>query len=169
MRLFVAVHPPDEVLDAVDRIPRPDAPGLRWTRRGQWHVTLRFLGEVDDPAPVAAALQAVEVAPGTEAVLGPATQRLGNRVLMVPVAGLDALATQVRAATATFGEPIDPRPFRGHLTLARSRGRARLPGAQPVTARWAVTSFALVRSRLGSSGADHEVIVRFGVPGVGGT
>ena len=54
-RLFVAVVPPDDVLEAVAALPRPVEPGVRWTRPDTWHVTLRFLGDrVDEGAAVAA-------------------------------------------------------------------------------------------------------------------
>src|SRR5690606_4279651 len=80
MRLFVGVVPPEGVLDAIERLARPDRPGVRWTRRQQWHVTLRFLGEVDDPDPVAAALDAAPLAP-CDARVGPAVRTLGHHVL----------------------------------------------------------------------------------------
>ena len=50
VRLFVAVWPArgrrPRCCSALDR---PDDPGVRWTTRDRWHVTLRFLGEVDRP------------------------------------------------------------------------------------------------------------------------
>ncbi|MDQ1444823.1 MAG: hypothetical protein QOI20_1287, partial [Acidimicrobiaceae bacterium] len=46
-RLFVAVWPRPEVVDALARLPRPDVPGLRWTGPDHWHVTLVFLGASD--------------------------------------------------------------------------------------------------------------------------
>mgnify|MGYP002063702689 CR=1 FL=1 len=50
--------------------------------------------------------------------LGPAVERFGDRVLAVPVRGLDELAAAVRRATDGIGEGSDRR-FRGHLTIAR--------------------------------------------------
>src|ERR1700678_3317954 len=53
MRLFVAIAPPPTVLDELDarleplRARRGD---LRWTNREAWHVTLAFLGQVDETA-----------------------------------------------------------------------------------------------------------------------
>ncbi len=132
MRLFVAVWPPAEVLDAIEALERPRLAGLRWTTRDQWHVTLRFFGRIDEVAPVRAALSRVTLpgdpeAPGPPvAVAGPATRRLGSSILALPVAGLEGLAASVVAATATLGEPPPGRPFSGHLTLAREgRGRRR--------------------------------------------
>ncbi|MGH3783890.1 MAG: 2'-5' RNA ligase family protein [Pseudonocardiaceae bacterium] len=53
MRLFVALTPPDEVVEALRVCThelRECAPELRWTRPEQWHVTLAFLGEVGSPS-----------------------------------------------------------------------------------------------------------------------
>ncbi|MEJ5254150.1 MAG: RNA 2',3'-cyclic phosphodiesterase [Acidimicrobiales bacterium] len=161
-RLFVAVQPPNEVLDALDRLARPEEPGVRWTRREHWHVTLRFLGEAD---PVAAAGALAELdGHEAEAVLGPTVTRLGRSVVCVPVQGLDELAAAVRAATGSVGEPSDPRPFVGHLTLARlGRGaRCGLVGT-PFSARFTVREVELVKSTLTAEGPIHEVLAHRGL------
>src|SRR5262245_9060382 len=118
-RLFVAAWPPAGVLDAIQALPRPDESGVRYTRRDQWHVTLRFLGScaVDDAV---AAFDAIDAVPA-DAVLGPAVARLGRFVLVVPVAGLEDLAASVVEATREVGEPPEPRRFAGHITVARLR------------------------------------------------
>ena len=169
-RLFVAVWPSADVAAAVAAFERPRIDRLRWTTEDQWHVTLRFLGEVDDPAPIADALDAAPLG-ACAAALGPAVTTLGRQVLCVPVGGLDALATAVVAATAGFGRPPEDRPFRGHLTLARlRRGRggspAGLTGA-PVEATFPVGGIQLVRSHLGPGGPRYEDLhrVRLGSPG----
>ena len=64
MRCFVAVWPPDDVLDDLAALPRPAATYARWSTRDQWHVTLRFFGELDE-AGVAAATQALSEAAGS--------------------------------------------------------------------------------------------------------
>lgn len=168
MRLFVAVGLPDDVLSLVDALPRPGVVGVRWTTRAQWHVTLRFLGRVDDALvdDVVGALRSVEVPPGAVATLGPATARFGQRVVQVPVDGLGALAARVVEATASFGEAPEDRPFRGHLTLARvGRGAGRvdlrpLCGAA-ISAAWPVTGFELYSSELHPHGARYTVVERF--------
>jgi 2'-5' RNA ligase len=50
VRLFVALIPPERVLDEIEQAfaPYDKEPGLRWTGRATWHVTLAFYGEVDD-------------------------------------------------------------------------------------------------------------------------
>jgi len=160
-RLFVAVWPPDDVLDLIAALPRPDVDGLRWTTREQWHITLRFFGAVELEV-ASAALRSVSAA-ATSAVLGPEIGRFGKRVLHVPVAGLDAVAKAVVRATKKVGKPPEPRPFKGHLTLARARDRRRgvdlgpLVGTQ-VIAEWPVSEVCLVESHLNSKGANYEVV-----------
>jgi len=163
-RLFVAVWPPDDVLDLVAGLERREVAGLRWTTRDQWHVTLRFLGQVADVEAVKAALSGLD-AGAAAARLGPAVDRFGRRILHVPVAGLDGIATDVVRVTAALGTPPDDRPFRGHLTLARVGERStvdlRAHAGALVSATWAVSEVSLVESRLSSHGARYGVVDRF--------
>jgi 2'-5' RNA ligase len=156
-RLFVAVWPPADVLDLLESLPRPSDPGVRWTRRDQWHVTLRFLGAAD-PDDAAAALASVD-AVAADAVLGPLTARLGRSVVVVPVAGLGEVAAAVASATADVGEPPDPRSFAGHVTLARLRQRPAcgVTGFR-LSARFPVRELHLVRSHLHHEGARYETL-----------
>lgn len=156
-RLFVAAWPPPEVLDRLEGLPRPAEPGVRYTRREQWHVTLRFLGQAEE-APALAALGDV-VAEGATAELGPRLARLGRDVVVVPVAGLDELAGAVRRASAHVGRPPDPRPFAGHITIARlrRRGACGVAGA-PIAGSFAVSEVALVRSTLRPEGPTYETV-----------
>lgn len=165
MRCFIAVVPPPAVLAALAELPRPVEPGVRWTRPGTWHVTLRFLGDTD-PAEVSRAMDALagrHDPPGfpgpVEAELGPAVARLGRHVVCVPVHGLADLAAVVGEATAHLGAPPDPRPFAGHITLARLRARAAcgVAGA-PVRARFAVTEVVLFSSVLDREGPTHTAL-----------
>ena len=155
-RLFVALWPPEGVLDAVEALPRLPLAGARWTTRKQWHVTLRFLGPADVRV-ATAALDNLVAAAGT-ASLGPRPTRLGRGVLMLPVAGIDDLAAAAVQATAHIGAPPDSRPFRGHLTLAESR-RGRPPKLDvELRASWPVTEVALVESHLHPAGARYETV-----------
>jgi 2'-5' RNA ligase len=168
VRLFVAVWPPESVVEMLLGIDRPEVASLRWTTEPQWHVTLRFLGEVDDPGPVTEALHAVPAVvrdramPEVRAALGPTSAWFpGRHVLQVPVAGLDALAQAVIDVTAAVDERVDDPRFSGHLTLARARGRAPGPAGlagASIAATWRVRSFELVSSVLGRGGSRYETL-----------
>lgn len=163
MRLFVAVWPDDAVLEQLAALERPDIDGVRWTTSDQWHITLRFLGDVAEAGHVEAALRdgAARARP-VSADLGRRVERVGN-MLWAPVAGLDETAAAVVSATASLGEPPDDRRFRGHITLARQRSRGRgssLRSAQgqPLSGSWDVRSVDLVRSQLGPGGSRYETL-----------
>ncbi len=168
VRLFVAVWPPEDVIGLVGALSRPEVPRVRWTTRDQWHVTLRFLGEVSAVDRVAEALSPLAGTGVAHAVLGPVSAWFpGRRVLQVPVSGLEALAKRVDLAMEPVagllpkGRASDP-DFRGHLTLARVRGQERLPSGAAsqlsgtsVAAEWQVDSISLVASRTLRSGSSY--------------
>jgi RNA 2',3'-cyclic 3'-phosphodiesterase len=128
VRLFVAAWPDEETRERLGALPLARGKGLRLVGPTHWHVTVRFLGDVDEALvdPVADALtRATTALPGpARCRLGPATDWFtGVRVLQVPAAGLDEVAAAVRATTLTLvPEPDgDEPPFNGHLTLARAK------------------------------------------------
>ena len=130
MRAFVALWPTAPVRRTLGLLDRPEHPDVRWIPEARWHVTLAFLGEVEPSCFPSMAAVLADVARGSEVVtatLGPRTERGGPGVLWVPVGGLDALAASVRRAFGSAGGGGDSEEFVGHLTLARSRGRRRLP------------------------------------------
>jgi 2'-5' RNA ligase len=173
MRLFVALTPPVEVIEELRQATaalRAELPALRWTRPEQWHLTLAFLGEVDDRARTDLAERlarvAARAAPLTLSV--GAAGRFGDRVLWVRVRGetdgLRKLAASVRAAARRARLPVEDRAYRPHLTLARGRGDVDLRSAVDALAEfdgspWTASWLHLVRSQLGGGPdgtARHE-------------
>jgi RNA 2',3'-cyclic 3'-phosphodiesterase len=169
VRLFVALTPPAEVAQelrsATERL-RAEHPALRWTLPEQWHLTLAFLGEVDDRARAdlagRLARAATRAAPLSLALGG--AGRFGDRVLWTRVSGdtaaLRRLACSVRAAAGRAGLRVEDRPYRPHLTLARSGGDVDLRGLVSALAdfsgsSWTAERLHLVRSRLGA-GPDRR-------------
>jgi 2'-5' RNA ligase len=167
VRLFLAVWPPPAVVEAIGSLPRPPLVGARWTREEQWHVTLRFLGEVAEPEVAEQALSRLPpMGAPVVAEAGPAVACLGRRVLCIPVAGLEALAAAVTAPTARVGRPPERRPFSGHLTLARSpRGGWRtgdVAGVEglPFRASWRVEELTLAASLPQGGVRRYQVMAR---------
>jgi RNA 2',3'-cyclic 3'-phosphodiesterase len=140
--------------------------GLRWTTPDQWHVTVRFFGELG-PVELAAATTALRGAAGSlaEPVTargGPATTSLGPALLVWPVEGLAQAAREVQGATAGIGQAVPDRRYFGHLTVARARRGADLRSARhlfaPLAISWPVTSLTLVQSELGPGGARYRTV-----------
>jgi len=167
MRLWIGVWPPEDVVEALRRLDRPARAGVRWTTQDQWHVTLRFLGQVaheDVPALAHALQQVARRHRPVEVELGPRLERLNRHTLVVPVTGLEALAADVVAATAHLGAPPDDRPFHGHLTLARARRRAAVPtdlADRELRGGWRAGAMHLVHSHLEASGSRYVNLGEF--------
>lgn len=170
VRLFIAVWPDTATSERLHHLPRPVTDGIRWSTPDQWHVTLRFLGQVDDPeAPLVRLMSAELPDLGLVAAhAGPSTLVLGP-VLCLPVTGLDPLVAAVRSATEELGQPPEDRPFRGHLSLARLRGRrpsaadrrrlSALAGL-PFAWTWPVDRLTLVASETRPDGARYHVLAQ---------
>ncbi|MET9721843.1 RNA 2',3'-cyclic phosphodiesterase [Streptomyces zaomyceticus] len=174
MRLFAAVVPPsarqDELGHVVDRLHRlPGADGLRWTSRPGWHLTLAFMGEVDEELLPELRVRLARAAHRTP----PLALRLhggghfGRRALWTGVAGdldeLRLLAERADAAARRAGVPMDEhRRYQAHLTVARARGgdadlRPFLDELGTFEgSRWEAGELTLVRSNLPVSGVRGE-------------
>ncbi len=124
-RLFVAIDLPDAHKARLAGV-RDDALNARWTPQEQFHLTLRFLGEVDDvrAATFEAALAQVH-APSFALQgrgLGVFPSLRAPRVLFAGIgfeAALYALQDQIEQAAGTLGLDADAKPFHPHVTLAR--------------------------------------------------
>lgn len=163
-RLFVAAALPDDAAEAVRSIvdevraePLPEgARDVRWVRLDGLHLTLRFLGPTPDERvdPTADAVRRVALAAS-----GPLQIELGGagtfpprgrpRALWIGIAtgaeALAGLAAELDTALANAGWERGARPFRAHLTLARSDG---------------VAAGALVADRLARVMADRRIAAR---------
>ncbi len=151
---------------------------LTWVRPGNIHLTLRFLGEVDEsrlPLIADALEEAASACPSFELVsdgLGAFPSMRRPRVLYLGLhdnAGLSALKAAVDSALAGAGFSGDDKPFRAHLTLCRVRSpeaAAQLgaaAGALKVEKKVAftVSRFVLYKSDLSPKGARYSAIKDF--------
>jgi 2'-5' RNA ligase len=186
MRLFVAIWPPAEVVRelavAVAEAQR-DVPEARWVPEAHWHLTLTFLGEVDDARREELdrrlARAATRHAPMRLRFQG--AGRLSDRVLFARVEGerdaLRRVAASTSAAARRSGVVVDGRPYRPHLTLARSRaqggsGAVLAPAAQALEGfqgrEWTASELHLVCSRLGAGPgrtSSYESVARWPLSG----
>jgi len=176
--MFVAAWPDDATLRRLFELELGSTEGLRVVGPGQWHVTLRFLGEVESgrvPALVGAlGTAARELPDSVQCRVGPGTAWFsGDRVLQIPVSGLEEAADAVRSATLSLvPDPIHGAPpFTGHLTVARS-GRRRLAGSArrglagiPFASSFDVDSFDLLESQLAPEGRRYTTRARVSLRG----
>ncbi|ODV11299.1 MAG: 2'-5' RNA ligase [Rubrivivax sp. SCN 70-15] len=147
-RLFLALWPGPRLREtlAACRDLTPWPPGAAPTATDKLHLTLHFIGSVPAArlAEVAAALQVP--APAFELRLELAECWRGGLAVLRPrtvPARLQQLHADLAAALRRLGLPVDARPFRPHVTLAR---RAAQPPAPAEPLRWRVGGYVLVES-----------------------
>ncbi len=182
MRVFVSLNPDPATKAWIGEAQRRVRAGLarferdiRWVRPEDVHLTLAFLGEVEDAVPLQEALAACDFKAFEVQIGGwgcfPSSRH--PKVLWLGIADpSDALEGLQASVASALSIPVGPeRPaFQPHLTLARfrpGRYRYRIGAALKAIAphghsfSWSIRSFCLMESRLGAARAEHTVIREF--------
>jgi RNA 2',3'-cyclic 3'-phosphodiesterase len=185
MRLFVAFDLPGEVRQALGELIaqlRPLCPAARWVRPEAMHLTLKFLGHVEDQAgggqldSIRAALAAVHSSAPVEMQfrgIGFFPDARRPRVVWCDIdssPNLAPLAADISLVLQPLGFPPEDRAFVPHMTLARldtSRGSAKLVrAAEEVQSREfgsaRETEFHIFESILRPSGAEYRKLQTYG-------
>jgi RNA 2',3'-cyclic 3'-phosphodiesterase len=177
MRLFFAIELGDELLDLLHATTAPlraEAPELAWLEREKRHLTLKFLGDVDETA-VPKLTAAADRAVARHRPLEMSVREIGAfpnfrraRVVWIGVEQeprLELLHHDLEHACEGEGFEVEGRPFRPHITLARvraplpverARGLARVARTVRVEATVPVKQITLFESTLAPSGARYR-------------
>ena len=123
-RLFTGLAVPAAVAEALSRL-RGGLPGARWVDPADYHVTLSFIGDIDEilADDIAEALAEVQKPAFTVALtglgsFGGAKPRSVHAVVASSPALIELQAAQ-EAVLRRVSAPLDSRQFRPHVTLAR--------------------------------------------------
>jgi 2'-5' RNA ligase len=183
LRLFVAIPMPEAVRTEIVRVQQElqrlvSRDAVRWTKPEQFHLTLRFLGDV--PAERVAALQeAVNAVCLGSSALRLRAQGVGffpnarsPRVIWAGVndgeGRLVDLQKKIEAAVQPFAEGPSSENFAGHVTIGRVKFLKRpdieklAAHAQAIKDRlfgeWTANEVELIRSDLAPTGARHTLL-----------
>ncbi len=168
IRLFVALELPESVRTRLSML-QGGVPGARWATDEQLHLTLRFIGEVDDDVArdIDDALAGIR-APAFALELAGVGEFGGKnpRALWAGVRSSDALLhlqKKVETALQRMGLPAEERKFSPHVTLARLKAAPREKVVQFLTHHalfasgpFNVDHFVLFSSHLGSGGSVYH-------------
>jgi 2'-5' RNA ligase len=168
IRLFVALEIPDAVRTRLTLL-QGGVPGARWASGDQMHLTLRFIGEVDENVghDIDDALALIRAPAFTLELAGIGEFGGKNpRALWAGVRGSDALLhlqKKVETAVQRIGLAPEERKFSPHVTLARLRASPREKVVQFLTHHalfasgpFQVDHFVLFSSHLGSGGSVYH-------------
>lgn len=186
LRLFVAIPMPEAVRNEILGVQQElrqlvSRDAVRWTKPEQFHLTLRFLGEV--PVGRVAALQeAINVICHGEPALRLCAQGVGffpnarsPRIIWAGVndgeGRLVDLQKKIEAAVQPYTNEAMTERFAGHVTIGRVKFLKRpeieklAAHAQAVKDRlfgeWTAREVELIRSDLLSAGASHTLLAAF--------
>ena len=170
MRLFIGIALPEDVRFQL-RLLCSGLPKVRWVPVENFHITLRFIGEVDGGVSqdIDASLAAVR-APRFSLGLG-GVGHFGNggnvRVIWAGVEkspALRHLRDKVESAVVRAGLPPDGQKFNPHITLARPKSAPPTAKLQEYlaynnlfrTPQFEVTHFTLFQSFTGGEGSIYR-------------
>ncbi len=178
-RLFIGIEIPEELKEELAELKglAPQIDSAKWIEKRNIHLTLKFLGRVEDQlvAPISERIGTAVKGGGTFAfALGdagafPSARRA--RILWYGVGEgegeLKKLAGSMEAAVEAFGFAPEKRPFHPHITLARikipqdvSSALEKIDGKLR-SRKIEVPHVALFESALRRKGAEYSVIDRF--------
>jgi len=189
-RLFIAITLPESVRHAIERAQselRAALPttSIRWTRREQFHLTMRFLGNVD-VQDVDRLNEAVRRACAGSGVLQLRAAGIGVfpgvRRPRVVWAGVDdrggrlgALQRSIEAASAAFTDEPPQEKFSGHITLARCRDISRTDATRLATlvdklanrsfGEWSANAVEIIRSETLPGGSRYTTLIEIALAG----
>jgi 2'-5' RNA ligase len=168
-RLFTALEIPDDVRDALSQT-RGGLLGARWSEPEEYHLTLRFIGDIDARMAdeIAAALD--EARRGRVEIAFEGLSWFGGdkpRVIVArvkPTPGLVELAADHERRMRRLGLSPEKRQFTPHVTLARTRGASAAAVADYLASRgrleapgFTAGSFVLMSSRDGVGGGPYVI------------
>jgi RNA 2',3'-cyclic 3'-phosphodiesterase len=183
LRLFLAISVPEEVKDEMEKAQaelRRALPGdsVRWTKRAQFHLTLKFLGDVAAPR-VVELTESLRGACENFAALRLRAEGIGffpqrgfPRVIWIGLldAGgeLPALQKAVEGAVSGFTREQAEEKFSGHVTLGRARNLRR-PQAELLEklarglagrafGEWRAEEVEIIQSELLSQGSRYTTL-----------
>ncbi|WP_378946793.1 RNA 2',3'-cyclic phosphodiesterase [Mesorhizobium sp. ANAO-SY3R2] len=168
-RLFTALEVPRDAALSLSLL-RGGLPGARWIDIENYHLTLRFIGDVEGHVAdeIAEALDRVD-RPGFQVTLsgvGAFGQKKPHAVWagVAPSPEMNALQADIERICQRVGVAADPRKFTPHVTLARLRNTSPLDVAHYLSARgnfaalpFRASRFVLMSSRDSVGGGPYVV------------
>lgn len=170
IRLFVALPVPYEIGEALTRR-QQGLPRARWRSTDDFHITLRFFGEVQETlaADLDSALAAISASPFEVQLEGVGSFGEGAHVssvhaLATPSEPLTRLAARCETAARKVGLKPDTRSYKPHVTLAYLKGTppervaAWIQGHNLLKSpSWRADRFGLYSSWLSEDGSRYEL------------
>jgi 2'-5' RNA ligase len=168
-RLFTALEVPRSIAAGLSLL-KGGLPGARWIDPENYHITLRFIGDIEDRRAddLAEALDRVRVKPFPLSVRGLSVFGSKNPHSLIacvaPHPALFALQSDIDRICQRLGLPGDPRRFTPHITIARLKNAKAADAGRYLSERGLVyvpdfmaARFVLMSSRESTGGGPYLI------------
>jgi 2'-5' RNA ligase len=169
LRLFIAALLPDEIRARMDEyleavIPRCE--GVKWEKNDKLHVTLKFLGNVEDSK-----------VPGIASIIGSLSRNYSPfetaisgfggfpdlrspRILYIELSEnqeLSSFQSRIEEELEPLGFPKEKRRFIPHVTIGRVKSRLRIkePLPQPEARSFSISEIGVIKSETRRDGSVY--------------
>ncbi len=157
IRLFAALDVSDNLKQQISALPRKGLDSARFSHKDDLHITLRFIGEVEEEKLLAIKeiLEGVHVKQFNVVVKGLALfEKKRQTVLYAPVESARSvthLSTEITERLQKLGFVFSEQFYTPHVTIARTKNAEGLAGyinqhAKKISAEWKVEKFILYQS-----------------------
>jgi len=179
LRLFIAALLPEDIKrrisDYINGL-KPDIEGVKWEKPDKLHVTLKFLGEVDDTK-LAQINNTLESLYRKQSPFKMSITRFGGfpglrspRVLFVGLSEneeLSKLHAEIQEQLSALGFQTDSRKFIPHVTIGRVKKKFGIKDTLPLPEKTAfeIRKIGVIKSELNKGGSVYTPVELFDLGG----
>jgi 2'-5' RNA ligase len=175
LRLFIAALLPEEIKARIDeyiRVVKPRCEGVKWENHDKLHVTLKFLGNVEDSMAeqVSSAVGSLvrDYSPFEMDVLnfGGFPDLRTPRVLVIGLSenpGLSSLQDRIEGELEPLGFSREARKFIPHVTIGRIKSRLRIKEPLPIPdkCKFTIDEVGVIKSETRRDGSVYTPLNLF--------
>ena len=178
MRIFIGIKLDDTVLDSIETFLKPFrkiASPVKWTKRENLHITLKFIGDVPDDtySEIETRLTAADFNTGPMDLKFTGCGKFGKNsdmnifwVGMEKNEKLEDMFNRIEAALEKAGFPKETRAFKPHITVARNKKTFNFKSffqliddnKERVISEFTITRFQVFKSLLTPEGPIYTVL-----------
>jgi 2'-5' RNA ligase len=183
MRAFIAIELPQEIKDSLGRLQaklKTAGADVKWVDPKNIHLTLKFLGEIDEQTKERVSTKLAEICSGRKqfnlslSSCGAFPNTDSPRVIWAGIEQGDkeikTIADAIEIQLESIGIPKETREFSSHITLGRTRSSKNRPelakilselSSKPLKEQFPASKITLFKSTLTPRGPIYETLQDF--------
>jgi|YelNatPaOPRAMG01_1025707.scaffolds.fasta_scaffold27837_4 2'-5' RNA ligase len=170
LRLFIGIELPQDIKEGLTRIEntlKPRISNVKWVEKENFHITLRFLGEIKEET-LKDIEASVEETANNYSSFNVSLSKIGRFPYVIWIGieeGREVLANiayTLEESLIRYNFPPADKPFSPHITLGRSRKPIKnIPQEDFIPLHFRVDSISIIQSTLLPDGPIYKSLRRF--------